>query len=382
MPSLAHADDHSLFTAVSVGALRLPNRIVMAPMTRSRAGDDGVPSEHAALYYAQRAGAGLIVAEATQPSPGAQGYPRTPGIHTEAQISAWRNVTTAVHRAGGRIALQLWHCGRIAHPDNQPPGCRPVGPSAVAARGRIFTSPGLRDLPVPHALSQGEIRTIIDEFAAAARNAVAAGFDAVELHGANGYLIDAFLHDQANRRQDRYGGTLANRTRLLLETCEAMSAAIGADRVGLRLSPFGTFNDAIDSDSRALFAYVIPAVARLGLAYLHVINLEVTGDRSSGRAGEDVCRFARERYDGTLIAAGGYDRDSAEHALSRGDADLVAFGRAFIANPDLPLRFAQGWPLAAADRATFYAGGPRGYIDYPAHSGSPAIPSTSMEAAS
>lgn len=358
-----------LFSPVQVGALRLPTRIVMAPMTRSRSGPGGVPTALNATYYAQRASAGLIVAEATQISADAQGYLRTPGIHTAAQVTAWRAVTDAVRQRGGRIVLQLWHVGRVSHPDNRAPGSRSVGPSAIAADVRVFTPTGMWPAPVPHALSVEEIQATVRDYARAASQAMEAGFDGVEIHGGNGYLIDQFLHSHANRRADAYGGSASHRSRFLWEVCEATMAAVGADRVGVRLSPLGVFNDVKDTDPAGLFATAIHGLDRLGPAYLHVIHPEVSGDRAHRGGGVpefDVARFCREHFHGTLMVAGGYDLETAERALQDGSADLIGFGRPYIANPDLVERLRLGAALAVPDRATFYTEGPRGYTDYPA----------------
>lgn len=353
-----------LFSPICVGALELPSRVVMAPMTRARAGEGGVPTELMARYYAQRAGAALIVAEATQISAEGQGYLRTPGIHTEEQIAGWRTVTAAVHEAGGRIVLQLWHVGRVSHPDNRAPGTRSVGPSPLAPRVRIFTATGIHPAPVPHELSVPEIAGIVEQYAEAARHAMDAGFDGVEIHAGNGYLIDQFLHAGSNRRADAYGGSAEGRSRLLWEVCEAVCAAVGNDRTGLRLSPFGVFNDVDDADPASLFDTAIRGLAAFRPAYLHVINPEVSGDRSVSVTAVDVARFSRERFDGPLMIAGGYDAASAERALRDGFADLVGFGRPYIANPDLAHRLRAGLALAPADRATFYTEGERGYTDY------------------
>ena len=357
-----------LFSEVQVGALRLPSRIVMAPMTRARSGPHGVPTALNATYYAQRASAGLIVAEATQISDEAQGYMRTPGIHTAAQIEAWKSVTQAVHGADGRIVLQLWHVGRVSHAENREPGTRSVGPSAVAADVRIFTPSGMHPAPIPHALSLAEIAATVDDYARAARNAMDAGFDGVEIHAGNGYLIDQFLHANANLRSDGYGGSVANRSRLLWEATEAVARSVGAGRTGVRLSPFGVFNGVHDADPSGLFATAIRGLDAMGLAYLHVINPEVSGDRASKSAAPeiDVARFCREHFSGKLMVAGGHDRESAERALRAGDADLIGFGRPYIANPDLAARLASGAAWAAPERATFYTEGPQGYVDYPA----------------
>lgn len=356
-----------LFSPFSLGDITLPNRVVMAPMTRSRSGLHGVPTPLNATYYAQRAGAGLIVTEATQISADAQGYLRTPGIHTQEQIAAWRDVTRAVHGRGGRIVLQLWHVGRVSHPENREPGTQAVGPSAVAADVRIFTPGGMLPAPVPHSLTGAEIAATVRDYAQAARNAMAAGFDGVEIHAGNGYLIDQFLHANANLRTDGYGGSAANRSRLLWEVCEATMAAVGAGRTGVRLSPFGVFNGVSDPDPARLFATAIGGLDRLAPAYLHVINPEVSGDRAAKGAQppRHVARFCREHYRGALMIAGGYDGESAEQALRVGDADVIGFGRPYISNPDLVDRLRLRAPLTLADRATFYTEGPQGYVDYP-----------------
>jgi N-ethylmaleimide reductase len=336
----------------------------MAPLTRARAGLQGVPTELFATYYSQRASAGLIVTEATQVSAEGQGYMRTPGIHTPAQIDAWRRVTDAVHAKGGRILLQLWHVGRVSHPQNREPGTRSVGPSAIAPEVNIFTATGMHPAPVPHALTTQEIAAIVSDFAQGATNAIEAGFDGVEIHAGNGYLVDQFLQSSANHRTDAYGGEPRKRSRFLWEVCEAVMQAVGAGRTGVRLSPFGVFNGVSDEDPGALFGTAIDGLNRLAPAYLHVINLEVSGDRSV-QAGEiDVARFSRQHFGGMLMVAGGYDLPAAEEALRSGAADLIGFGRPYIANPDLVARMRQGLPWAKPDRATFYTEGARGYVDY------------------
>jgi N-ethylmaleimide reductase len=346
--------------------MELPTRIVMAPMTRARAGHLGIPTPLMAHYYAQRASAGLIVAEATQISEDGQGYLRTPGIHSGEQIAGWRNVTSAVRQAGGRIVLQLWHVGRVSHPENRMPGTRSVGPSAIATRTRIFTPTGIQPAPTPHALSVPEIEAIVQQYSRAAHKAMEAGFDGVEIHAGNGYLIDQFLHESANHRTDAYGGSPQNRSRLLWRVCEAVCLAVGNERTGVRLSPFGIFNDVDDADPEKLFDVAIRGLAAYRPAYLHVINPEVSGDRSVSVESVDVARFSRERFDGVLMVAGGYDAQSAERALQEGTADLVGFGRPYIANPDLVARLRDGADLTPADRATFYTDGERGYTDYTA----------------
>ena len=356
----------SLLSQVRVGAWTLPNRVVMAPMTRSRADAAGVPGPLAATYYGQRASAGLIVAEAAQIRPDGQGYLRTPGIHSTAQAAAWRAVTDAVHERGGLIVLQLWHVGRASHPDNRAPGTRTLGPSALAAPGRIFTDGGLKPFPVPEAMTAEDIEQVVADYASAARRAVEAGFDGVELHAANGYLIDQFLQSSSNTRMDRYGGSVENRCRLLLDTTDALCKAIGADRVGVRLSPFGRFNGVQDPQPEKLIATAMNRLSERSLAYLHVIEPEVTGDRSDadGATASSAAGLARAHYRGTLIVCGGYDAERAEAAIARNLTDLVAFGRPFIANPDLVERIRGGRDWAVADRATFYSGGAAGYIDY------------------
>lgn len=356
-----------LFTPIRLGALSLPNRMVMAPMTRSRAGAGNVPTALNALYYVQRASAGLILSEGTQVSPQGVGYPNTPGIHTDAQVAGWRAVTDAVHEAGGRIMAQLWHVGRISHPSIQPGGAAPVAPSAIAAQGTVYTAEGMQPLPTPRALDLDEIPGVIAQFAEGARRARDAGFDGVEIHAANGYLLDQFLRDGTNQRTDRYGGSIANRARLLLEVTEAVIAAWSADRVGVRLAPYGTFNDIRDSDPAALFNHVAEALAPFGLAFLHVIEGVPDHGMAAPPAGaEPLAARLRAAFKGPLMLNGGYDRASADAALAAGTADLVSFGVPFIANPDLPARFKAGAPLNTPDTATFYGGDAKGYTDYPA----------------
>ena len=355
-----------LFTPVRVGSLELPNRLVMAPMTRSRAGDGTAPTALMTEYYAQRASAGLIVTEATQVSDTAQGYPSTPGIHTNTQAAGWRNVTEAVHARGGRIFVQLWHVGRISHPMFQPNGALPIAPSAIAAKGELYTGEGMKPFPVPRALETAEIPGLIRDFAEAAKRAVFdAGFDGVEIHGANGYLIDQFLRDGTNQRTDEYGGSVENRARFLLEVVEATVNAIGAERVGVRLSPNGTFNDMSDSDPAALFGYVAKALSHYGLAYLHVIE-GIDGPMALPAGAKPVAADLRAAFKGTFIINGGYTRETADAALAKGEADLVSLGVPFIANPDLAVRLKHGSPLAVGDAATFYGGTEKGYTDYPA----------------
>jgi N-ethylmaleimide reductase len=357
--------ESDLFTPFQLGPLLLPNRIVMAPMTRNRAGAGNVPTALNAEYYGQRASAGLIVTEASQVSPQGVGYPGTPGIHTDAQVEGWRQVTDAVHRAGGRIFLQLWHVGRISHPSLQPDGALPVAPSAIAAEGQVFTHSGLQPFVVPRPLETREIAGVVAQFETGARHALAAGFDGIELHAANGYLIDQFLRDGTNRRTDRYGGSLENRARFLREVVEAVTAVWGPERLGVRLSPLSDFNSMHDSDPPATFGYVARALAPFGLAYLHVV--EPVGDVPAGA--EPLTPRLKAAFGGALMVNGGYTRLLAEAALGRGDADLVSFAASFLANPDLPVRLARSALLNEPDPATFYGGDHHGYTDYPGLAG-------------
>jgi N-ethylmaleimide reductase len=354
-----------LFSPFRLGDLTLPNRVILAPLTRSRAVQEGLVTELQAEYYAQRASAGLMIAEATQISVEAQGYPGTPGIYTQDQILAWRTVTDRVHKAGGRIFLQLWHVGRAGHPANRARLEQSVAPSPIAASGTVYTKKGLFPFPEPRALRTEEVPRIVDDYVQAGRNAIAAGFDGVEIHGANGYLIDQFLESSSNLRQDEYGGSIDNRIRLLRSVAEALCNAIGHGRTGVRLSPFGVFNGVSDQDPERLFHAAIRCLSGLGVGYLHVINPDVSGDNSVVGADIDVANFARRRFDGPLIVAGGYDRHKAERVLASGAADLIGFGRLFISNPDLPERLRTSARLAEPDRSTFYTSGPRGYTDYP-----------------
>jgi len=358
----------TLFSPLRLGALELPNRVVMAPMTRNRADNPGhVPTPLMAEYYRQRAGAGLIVSEATQVSPQGVGYPNTPGIHSDEQVKGWRPVTDAVHRAGGRIVLQLWHVGRISYPLFQPDGALPVSASDVKPRGQSYTPQGLMDFVTPRPLETDEIPGVVADFARGAANAKEAGFDGVELHGANGYLVDQFLRDGTNRRTDRYGGSVENRARFLLEVTRALRDVWGPGRVGVRLSPSGTFNDMFDSNPARTFGYAAAALDKLDLAYLHVVAPD-DADRRHAPAGwkEVPVSSFRAQFKGPVIAAGGYTLATAQPALASGEADAVAFAKAFIANPDLVERFRREAPLAAPDVSTFYGGGEKGYADYPA----------------
>jgi N-ethylmaleimide reductase len=355
----------TLFDPVKIGSLALKNRVVMAPMTRNRASRDGVPSKLAVTYYAQRADAGLIITEGTQPSPAGQGYPRTPGIHAPEQVAAWRHITDAVHQRGGRIFLQLMHVGRIAHRANRLIDAAPVAPSAIRAAGTIYTDAfGLQPHSMPRALATDEIPSVIDEYQQAAANAIAAGFDGVELHAANGYLPMQFLSSNSNRRTDRYGGSIQNRARFVLETLEAMVEAAGSsERVGVRISPDTTFNDMHDEDRLGTYVHLVTEVDQLGLAYLHV-------QRSPGELPPeqafDPLTLLRPHFRGPLIATGGFDLEGGAALVAAGGADLIGYASFFISNPDLVQRFQAGAPLAQPDPATFYTPGEKGYIDYPA----------------
>jgi len=349
-----------LFTPLQLGSLRLPNRIVLAPLTRNRAGPGNVPQTMNVTYYVQRATAGLIITEASQISPQGVGYPATPGIHNEQQVSGWRQVTEAVHRVGGRIFIQLWHVGRISHPSLQPDQVQPVAPSAICPRGAAMTYDGPQPFETPRALETAEIPGIVAEYEAAARHAVAAGFDGIEVHAANGYLLDQFLRDGTNHRSDNYGGDINNRMRLLDEVLTAVCRVWGADKVGVRLSPENRFNDISDSQPQQTFNAVVRMLRGHGLAYLHVVE----GDMTTGESELDY-RELKELFGGIYMANNGYDLERATQAVREGAADLVSFGKLYIANPDLPARFAQGAPLNAPDPATFYGGDERGYTDYP-----------------
>jgi N-ethylmaleimide reductase len=352
-----------LLSPVDLGPYRLPNRIVMAPLTRNRAGPGNVPQTMNAEYYAQRASAGLIISEASQISPQGVGYPLTPGIHSDAQVEGWKQVTQAVHDKDGRMFLQLWHVGRISHPSLQPGNALPVAPSAIKPQGDAFTYQGLQPFVTPRALETNEIPGIVADYRLAAENALRAGFDGVEVHAANGYLLDQFLRDGSNHRTDRYGGSLENRTRLLLEVLQAVCDVWGSQRVGVRLSPVNPFNDMVDSDPEALFSHVVGQLNPLGLAYLHVVEGAIHSPQASS-ADFDVHKL-RDIFQGLYMANGGYDRQHGMRAIKEGRADLVSFGQLFIANPDLPERFARNAPLNTPDEATFYGGDEKGYTDYP-----------------
>ncbi|OGB72091.1 MAG: alkene reductase [Burkholderiales bacterium RIFOXYC12_FULL_65_23] len=346
-----------LFTPVQVGRYTLSNRMVMAPMTRSRADDAGVPSELTVTYYAQRATAGLIISEGVFPTAMGKGYVNTPGIETEAQVAAWKLVTEAVHARGGRIFMQLMHCGRISHPSMLPGAALPVAPSAIQPKGQVWTATGQQDLVTPHALSLPEIAQVIEDYRLATRRALAAGFDGVELHTASGYLPEQFLSSGSNQRQDAYGGSVANRARFVLEVLSAMVAEAGSDRVGIKISPEMGFNDITDANPEETYTYLVDQLQRFNLAYLHVALFG---------AKLDYHALLKPKFNGAYLVGGGLDQATAETAIAAGRADATVFGSAFLANPDLPERFRVGAALNAPDKATFYAPGEKGYTDYPA----------------
>ena len=352
-----------LLSAYQLGSLRLPNRTVMAPMTRARAIDGDVPHPLSSLYYSQRSGAGLIITEGSQISRRGAGYIRTPGIYSSEQVEAWSGVCRSVHAAGGRIFLQLWHVGRVSHPDVID-GEMPVAPSAIAAEGDAFTRAGPRKLPVPRALEAHELPNVVAEFHNAAQNAKTAGFDGVELHGANGYLLDQFLRDGSNWRQDAYGGSASNRARLPLEVTEAVIDVWGAERVGYRISPHFSALSMSDLNPAETFSYLAQALSALRIGYLHVVEA-VIGSATPPREEQRLMSLLRANFSGTLMVNGGYDAVSAERMCQEGLADLVSFGVPFLANPDLPERFAAAAGLNTPDPATFYQGEEQGYIDYP-----------------
>ncbi len=358
------ADTADLFQPIRLGELTLANRIAMAPLTRSRAGRGDVPGPMNAEYYAQRASAGLIISEGTQISQQGKGYAFTPGIYSPEQEAGWKLVTDAVHARGGKIAAQLWHVGRISHPDLQENGALPVAPSAVRAEGQAFTESGFKPLETPRALDTGEIAGIVAQYRHAAGVARRAGFDAVEIHGANGYLIDQFLKDKTNLRTDRYGGSVENRIRFLLEVVEAVTDVLGGGRVGLRISPVSPANDIADGNPMAVFGPAVEALNRFNLGFLHVVEGATGGPRD---VAPDFDFLAlRRAFNGLYMANNGYNLDLAVQARREDRADLIAFGRPFISNPDLVERLRSGTPLAEADKATFYGGDAQGYIDYPA----------------
>ena len=350
-----------LFTKAKLGKLTLPHRIVMAPLTRSRAAQPGdVPQAINVEYYKQRASAALIVSEATHISPQGKGYALTQGIYSKEQIQGWKKITTAVHAEGSRIFLQLWHVGRVSHSSLQPDHALPVAPSAIAVEGQVFTEQGMQDFEIPRALEINEIPGIVKQYGDAAKNAKEAGFDGVEIHAANGYLLDQFLRDGSNKRVDDYGGSIQNRVRLTLEVTKAVTEIWGGDCVGIRISPTGTFNAMSDSDPQHLYHHLVEKLNPFNLAYLHVVE-------RFGEANDDNFNFMtlRESFNGAYIANGGYTAESAEVSLKNNQSDFISFGKMFISNPDLPKRFKEQTWLNEPDQTTFYGGDEKGYIDYP-----------------
>jgi N-ethylmaleimide reductase len=355
-------DAKKILEPYTMGGLKLSNRTVMAPLTRNRAVEGFVPNPLAIEYYGQRASAGLLITEASQVSQQGQGYQDTPGIYTKEQVAGWRKVTDRVHKDGGKIFIQLWHVGRISHTDLQKDNAAPVGPSAIRAKGKTYVGGTFADVSEPRALELDEIPGVIDSFRNAASLAIEAGFDGVEIHGANGYLLDQFAKDGANKRTDAYGGSIENRARLMIEIAAAVAKQIGPERTGIRLSPVTPANDIADSNPQPLFDYIVDQLNALKLVYIHVIEGATGGPR-------DVAPFdyasLRKRFKQTYIANNGYDLALAEKVLSANEADLIAFGKPFIANPDLVARFRAGAALNEPDKATFYGGGEKGYTDYP-----------------
>jgi N-ethylmaleimide reductase len=354
-----------LFQPYAMGSLTLANRIVMAPLTRSRALPGDVPGPLTVTYYVQRASAGLIISEASQISPQGKGYIQTPGIYSAEQISGWKRVTDAVHTKGGKIIIQLWHVGRISHPALQESGALPVAPSAVTPQGWVFTGQGKEDMVTPRALELAELPGLVADFKRAAQNAMAAGFDGVEIHAANGFLLDQFLRDKTNLRSDAYGGSIENRARLLLDVTDAVLEVWEKEHVGVRLSPLSAVNDIDDSNPEALFTHVVQQLARRDIGFLHVIEGMTGGPRTPGRPTDFDLDKLRRLFPNTYIANNGYTRELAIEARASNKADLIAFGKDFISNPDLVERLRRNAPLNALDATTLYGGDAHGYTDYP-----------------
>jgi N-ethylmaleimide reductase len=348
---------NNLLQAVNLGELNLKNRVVMAPMTRSRAGDDDLVSDLHVNYYSQRASAGMIITEGTQPSVNGKGYCRTPGIYNQAQIDAWRRVTDAVHQRGGTIVCQIMHCGRVGSPLNKAAEAESVAPSAIACKEQIFTEQGMQDMPAPRALTSEEIPAVIEEYRQATENAFAAGFDGVELHGTSGYLPAQFLSTGSNKREDNYGGSLENRLRFVLEVLQAMISVRGSARVGMRICPGNPFNDLQDDNPQETFSALLQKINELDLAYLHVIRMPATGI--------DNIALAKENFRGPLIVNDSFSADEADQVVTEEGIAAVSFARKYIANPDLVERFASGEPLNKMDPSSLYTPGPKGYTDYP-----------------
>ncbi len=352
-----------LLEPYKLGPINLPNRVVMAPLTRNRAVEGLVPSPLAIEYYGQRASAGLLITEASQVSQQGQGYQDTPGVYSKEQVAGWRKVTDCVHERGGRIFIQIWHVGRVSHTSLQPNGGAPVAPSAIRAKGKTFVNGTFTEISEPRALALEEIPGIIESFRRGTVNALEAGFDGVEIHGANGYLLDQFAKDGTNKRTDAYGGSIENRAKLMLEVAKVVAEEAGPERTGIRISPVTPANDVSDSNPQPLFDYIVDGLNALKLVYIHVIEGATGGPR-------DIAPFdygsLRQRFKGTYVANNGYDFELANKVLAANQADLIAFGKPFIANPDLVERLKRGAPLNEWDKATFYGGGAKGYTDYPA----------------
>lgn len=355
---------NKLFSSYQLGAIELKNRVVMAPMTRSRATSDNIPTDIMATYYAQRAGAGLIITEGVSPSPDGTGYPRIPGIYNQAQIDGWRKIADAVHQKEGKIFMQLMHTGRIGHPLVLAAGAQVVAPSAVAAKGDVYTDQqGMQLLPTPKAMTPEELQKAKQEFVQAATNAVKAGLDGIELHSANGYLLEQFLNPHTNQRTDEYGGSVENRCRFLIEVATQIVASIGKEKVGVRFSPYGLFNDMpLYGEIDQTYNYLAKELQRIGLVYIHILDHAAIGAKQVPDA---LLQSIRRQYKGSLILCGGFDAEIAEDTLQQGKADLIAFGRAFIGNPDLVERLKKEAPLTMSNHALYYTPGPKGYTDYP-----------------
>ncbi|MEO6974852.1 MAG: alkene reductase [Gallionella sp.] len=352
-----------LFSPATLGTLTLQNHLVMSPLTRNRA-TGNIPNELMVEYYAQRASAGLVISEGTSPSPNGLGYPRIPGIFSAAQIAGWKLVTDAVHAKGAKMFIQFMHCGRIAHPLNLPEGALVLGPSAVAAAGDMYTdAEGMKQNAAPRAMTEADLKTAIAEYAQAAKNAIAAGFDGVELHGANGYLLEQFIRPNSNQRNDQYGGSIENRARFVLEVADAVIKAIGKDRVGMRLSPYGVFNDMPLYDGMETdYTYLAQQLNARGLVYIHLVDHSPMG---APKVPDSIKSMFRKIFKGKLILSGGYDAKHAESDLAAGKCDLIAVGRPFLANPDLVARWKSNAAVNAPDMNTFYTPGAKGYTDYP-----------------
>ncbi|MCB2426543.1 alkene reductase [Methylophaga pinxianii] len=360
---MSQSQDITLLSPIKIGNQTLKNRLVMAPLTRNRAGEGLLPTEMNVTYYKQRASAGLIISEGTQIAEDALGYPLTPGIHSEDQIVAWRKVTDAVHKEEGLIFVQLWHCGRVSHSSMLPNGMKPLAPSAIKPAGEVYTYEGMKPYETPQAIATADIPKIIEQYRHAACCAVEAGFDGVEIHAANGYLLDQFLRDGSNKRDDQYGGSIENRARLIMEVTAAVCEIWDSKKVGIRLSPLQPFNDLYDSDPKATFSYIVKALNKFDLGYLHITEM---GAENPGAAGPsfDISSL-RELWNGIYMTNSNYDFASGNKALKEDKADLISFGKLFIANPDLPERFATNSPLNQPDPESFYGGDEKGYIDYP-----------------